>query len=102
MFEHTAPLRAVFCPATSAKSHEILLRPIILGAPSVATDTRWVVFISLSLRQFNKASQMSSPVFSLLVVSTESFLNVAPQSSQTGRTVQFVLYHRQLSRPQLN
>jgi len=33
--------------------------PLILGTPSVATDTMLVVFISLAFKQFTTASQMS-------------------------------------------
>ncbi|KAK3773794.1 hypothetical protein RRG08_011003 [Elysia crispata] len=59
MFEHTAPFgsecsekSAAFCPATSAVKPQSPSALHIRCALSAATDTKWVVFISL-LKQFS-------------------------------------------------
>lgn len=50
-----------FLSSDFSKATKPLCAPAILGAPSVAIVTRWVVFISLALKQSSTASQMSSP-----------------------------------------
>ena len=106
---------AAFYSVTSAARQDFyskarpLCAPVILGAPSVATDTRWVVFMSWLVNTQKQSRRRPPQVSGILVVSAQPFLFVAQQNSHIDRTALFVRYHfclwthhKRLSRLQLN